>query len=174
MNDEKIVYSMIKCGSYNIQQAWKKHKYFENGVEVDVPHELWNTTVKPQHAYDYCSDGCHEMLFAGRCWFSLGIGRCTLEPLEYVLNEGKSLLDSGSRFIGGKRNTYRERPLDTMKTYKEFQDQFFATFKEFIRKDTTMSLGSHGAATAWCPANLLNPFVANFRQRASDFYENGP
>lgn len=60
------------------------------------------------------------MLFAGRCWFSLGIGRCTLEPLEYVLNEGKSLLDSGSRFIGGKRNTYRERPLDTMKTYKEF------------------------------------------------------
>lgn len=89
----------------------------ENNQEVDVPYELWSTTVKEEHAYDYASDGCHEMLFVGRSFFSLGIGRCALEPLEYVLNEGKNLLDSGPRFINGKRLTYREKSLSSFTKY---------------------------------------------------------
>jgi pyruvate-formate lyase len=93
--------------------------------------------------------------------------------LEYVLNEGKNLLDSGSRFINGKRNTYRERPLESFKTYQDVEDEYFETFKEFIRRDTIGGLVGHGAVTAWCPATLLNAFVADLRERGSDFYENG-
>lgn len=70
---------------------------------------------------DYTSDGCHEFLIAGRSWFWLGGGNA-LEPLEYVLNVGKSLLQSGPRFIHGMRNTYRDRPLSTYKTYEELEN----------------------------------------------------
>ena len=36
-------------------------------------------------------------------------GCCVLEPLEYVINVGKSLLEAGNRFIHGSRNIYRFR-----------------------------------------------------------------
>jgi hypothetical protein len=46
LNDEKVIYSIKKSGSYNIENAWKSHKYVENGVEVNVPFELWSTQMK--------------------------------------------------------------------------------------------------------------------------------
>lgn len=77
---------------------------------MTVPYENWNPQVQPEHAYDFGSDGCHEFLPIGRSWFWLG-GGCALQPLEYVLNVGKSLLLCGPRFIHGKREHYKWRDL---------------------------------------------------------------
>ena len=81
-----------------------------NGEKVIVPYSHWNTKIKEEHLRDFTSDGCHEFLIAGRSWFWLG-GGPVLIGLEYVLNVGKTLLDTGPRYIYGKRNTYRDRPL---------------------------------------------------------------
>lgn len=31
LNEDKVVYSMKKSGDYDIEKAWKEHKYIENG-----------------------------------------------------------------------------------------------------------------------------------------------
>ena len=103
LNDDKIIDGLEKCGSYKIPQTkWEETKIVINGEVVDVPYENWDPEIKGEDIYNFGSDGCHEFLPIGKSWFWLGGGNA-LQPLEYVLNVGKSLLFSGPRFIHGKR-----------------------------------------------------------------------
>jgi hypothetical protein len=95
-----------------------------DGVKKEVPYSHWKTTIDEKHLYDFTSDGCHEFLIQGRSWFWLG-GGCALEGLEFLINVGKNLLFSGPRYIHGQRLSYRDRPLDTYKTYDEVEKEYF-------------------------------------------------
>ena len=169
LNDDRVIPAIVESGNYSVnKEAWDKD------TSNNANYNHYNSTVAIEDARDYSSDGCHEFLFSGKCWFCLS-GLCVLLPLEILLNEGKQLLQSGPRFIHGVRSHYIEYKIADLQkdTYENFEDKFFHYFKTIVTKNYTGQLGNYGRVSEIFPTSLLNAFTSGFVERKKDFYSNG-
>ena len=51
-----------------------------------------------------------------------------------MLNVGKSLLQSGPRYIHGMRNIYRDRKLSDYTSYELFEQEYMDTFEDLMNR----------------------------------------
>ena len=164
LNDDRIIPAIMQSGNYKLNP---NNKYSFDTTK-------WDPRVDIKDANDYSSDGCHEFLISGKCWFCLS-GLPTLQPLEWLLNEGMDLLSSGARFIHGKKVHFIEHKISELQngTFDEFLNKYFELFKTTIAKNFTFQLFNYGKVSDIYPTSLLNAFTAGFDTRKADFYSNG-
>jgi len=129
--------------------------------------------VPREHARNYACDGCYEPMFVGRNWFMLG-GFPTLVPLEYALNQGRSMLSAGPTFLQGKVESFRSPPASEIATFDDLLDLFYRHFQWKYAVQAEGFVANFGAVSKSCPAPLLSTVILGCMERGRDMYSGGP
>lgn len=160
LNDDKIIPGMARSGD-GLGPA-----------HGDDWADLWNSKVREEDAYNYACDGCYEPQFVGANWFHLG-GMTLLQPLEYALNQGRSIQSAGAVDLLGKNMSFRSKPASAIADYDELEAIFLKHFEWLFARQMDGTVGDFGRMQDVCPSPLLNLFINDCLTKGQDIYAGG-
>lgn len=132
----------------------------------------WDAQVRIEDAHDYACDGCYEPQFVGANWFHLG-GTIMLQPLEYALNQGRSIQSAGPVDLFGKNMSFRSKPAEDISSYGELEELFFKHFEWGYTRQMEGTLADFGRLQNVYTAPFLNLFINDCLAKGQDLYAGG-
>lgn len=96
-----------------------------------------------------------------------------LQPLEYALNQGRSIQSAGPVDLLGKNMSFRSKPASEFKDYDELEAVFLKHFEWLFARQMESTVGDFGRMQDVCPSPLLNLFINDCLAKGQDIYAGG-
>ncbi|MER9119841.1 pyruvate formate lyase family protein [Mesorhizobium sp. M0954] len=96
-----------------------------------------------------------------------------LQPLEYALNQGRSIQSAGPVDLLGKNMSFRSKPASKFKDYDELEAVFLKHFEWLFARQMESTVGDFGRMEDVCPSPLLNLFINDCLVKGQDIYAGG-